>query len=671
MLKLNALFSKHAVLQRDMVVPVWGWSVPYDVVTISIDEAKVCTVADCNGAFMAELPPHGVGGPYTLIVAGKTESVTVDDVMFGEVWLASGQSNMEMPLIGFNVPIMTKEELDNLEFPENFRMMYVPKTAVTHKVGSPNGKWLMCNNHKNYQFMSAYASFFAKKLGKELGGIPVGIISANWGGTYAEAWMSRESLRKLTNFAEDLAKYEKKISSPDYLAFKMDYTNPAEIAPVDTINMANLQTYFDKHPEVNPEKEPDLGYQRPDFDDSDWTVGELPKKNWTMSHQIKNLGVVWFRKEVEIPAAWEGHTLMLNIGAVDKQDVTYFNGLKIGSTGSDFETGWWSAQRIYKVPADMTKAGRAVIAVRAYSFLFDGGMIGPEDCMKITCPEVDDQEVPLAGAWKARQSIDFGGIPVACLTAPSSSTPFTTGEVSACGLESAGFKQANSYHILFDSMIAPLIPYAIRGVIWYQGCNNECLPQYYEELMTALIKDWRNRWNQPEFAFIQTLLAGYNMSALKTWSQIRTAQINSAVATGTDFVSATDLGDPTDIHPLRKEALGYRCADVALAIAYGKDIEAYGPQPAGVLRNCADLVLLLDHADGLYAKNDVDPAGFELVDANGNARPVVPEIKDNTLVFRNIPEDAVAVRYAWDNYPVAANCYNGADLPMVPFTQSI
>lgn len=641
MLELSGLFSDHAVLQREMPIAIWGWAAPGTTVEANLGEGRAVGFGRTgdDGKFLIRLAPQPAGGPWKLEVKQGRERIELQDLYIGEVWLAGGQSNMEMPLGGFQTPI---PEAEAIEFGAPVRMITLPRVAELSRTTRVRARWTRPENRETLLRWSAAGAYFASRLSRELK-IPVGIVASNWGGTIAEAWISRETLLANPDTAAKVTEYELFVSSPAYreIVEKAGVDSPefATLSPED--RMARLVS--SQVPTYPPNRGVAAGWAATDCDDRDWPEMKAPDC-WQTQKDMDFSGVVWFRREVEIPAAWAGRRLILAPGAVDKHDVTYFNGVEVGATGTGLETGHWNVPRHYPVAPELVRPGRAVIAVRAYSFLFGGGLVGPASEMKLYCAESPEPAIPLAGAWRYRTELNLGG-------------PRRNLVGTGC---------PNSYSILYDSMIHPLLPCAMRGVIWYQGESNEEHPELYARLMTDLIGDWRRAWGNPHLAFYQVLLASFRRTGNPAWPLIREAQIQAAEATGTGYASAVDTGDETDIHPLDKRTIGERLALRALADTYGCPVEGEGPTLAEVHLTENAVELLFSHAAGLFARGE--PAGFELAGADGTFRQAAARIAGNRVLL-SFPDGnrPCRVRYAWSENAREANCYNGAGLPMVPF----
>ena len=635
-LRLNSLFSDHAVFQRGMPIPVFGHATPCSYVTVCFNGSWMHTQAGEDGSFLVYLPAQEAGGPYTLEAYGDGASAKAEDIYVGEVWIAGGQSNMEMPLTGYGAPV-PKEDYAALKADVPVRMLKVAQNNTFRVNDDCHAAW-MTTWEGNEKVWSAAASFFAYAVARELK-VPVGIVLCSYSGSRAEAWMSFGALHRMESRRAAMDKYEfgqrqDILTEDNHPAYSTNYgfADPAYAAIVKAT---------DANPKAFNFRQPSDGREAPDFDDSGWKRVKAPG-DWHADWHAN--GIVWHRKAVEIPAAWAGKELVLSLGAVDKQDVTYFNGFKVGATGEGFDHLHFGTPRIYKVPADKVAAGRAVIAVRALSFSDGAGFYGPAEAMKLSCPAAGGDPIPLAGEWNGMLTLNID--------------------------EREGSSRAYRHlpHLLADNMLSTVVPYAARGAIWYQGESNAGNKDY-AELMEALIGDWRARWNQDEFAFYQVLLAGWNWQNFgRLWPEVRQQQVAAAKATGTGYASATD-GGHANIHPPYKRAVGERLARCALADTYGFQIESHGPEFAGAEFTNGVIRVSFDHAAGLKAKGDV-VGGFEVGDSWSRFTATTAKIEGETVVV-SLPEavkNPTFVRYAWKGDPADANLYNGDDLPAIPFS---
>ncbi|MEK6795828.1 MAG: sialate O-acetylesterase [Spirochaetota bacterium] len=621
-MKLSCMFTDHAVLQRNSPVPVWGWTKPLAAVRAKMGAYEAQTLSGADGKFVLRFPPMPAGGPYTLTASSDEGAVTVKDVLIGEVWLASGQSNMEWKLAGCGKA--GEDEARGANHPR-LRMINFPKVTHLSRQTDIEASWDVCTPSSVLAF-SAVGYYFAKRLMDTLD-CAVGIINSSWGGTYIEAWTSRETLVRNPDMSALVHRYEANVNSPAFWAAGNENKDPF---PADPGNTGEAK-----------------GWAKAEFSDSAWRTMELPMP-W-QSAGFNHSGVFWFRKAVDIPASLAGKDIVLCIGAVDKMDTAYFNGERVGATGAGFEQQHWNLPREYRVPGRLVKAGKNVIAVRAYSFIYHGGMIGPSDWMRIRVKGAKD--IPLAGTWRFEIEHDLG------LVSPP--------------LLKQGPGNPNSPYILFDSMIAPIVPYALRGAIWYQGESNASRASEYARLMRDMIRCWRYEWGY-DLSFLIVELANY-MSASpyqegSTWARLREAQNDALAEVNTGIAVAIDIGEANDIHPKNKGDVGSRLAQWALARTYGMDIVPSGPLYAGMTIEGASIRLSFSNiGKGLSAKGGVLKT-FYIAGADRVFRPADTAIDGSTIIVKSAAVVApVAVRYAWADNPEGCNLYNADGLPASPF----
>ena len=618
---LHALFSDDAVLQRDRAVSIWGWTAPGQSVTVKLDAQTTPARADASGRWMARVGPYPAGGPHTLNVQSGAESVTRRNILFGDVWLCSGQSNMEF---GVGNLANAAAEIADANYP-NIRLFTVPKLAATTPVSNVNSRWLECNstNIKEgaWNGFSAVAYFFGRKLNRELQ-VPIGLIHASWGGTIAQAWVSESALGTLPDFRAEIA--NAKISdAPSNLPLEARINN--WLANTDPTIATNWAT--------------------PQGSDASWKTIQLPE-NWENSGvaELESFdGVVLFRREVEVPAQWAGQDLTLDLGGIDDADVTYWNGTQVGATEG------WQAKRSYKIPGAQVKAGRNLIAVRVTDTGGDGGFGGTADDMKLGRAGADP--VALSGAWKFH------------IGAPLDKMGAMPREVDP--------NQPNRVDALYNGMIAPLTPFALKGAIWYQGESNAERPEQYGRLLPTLIGDWRRQFGEP-LPFYLVQLAGFmapdDAPKNDDWPLLRAAQMRTAqTVPNTGIAITTDIGDEKDIHPKDKEDVGLRLALVALAKTYGRSVESSGPTVQKVTPQGNAVAVSFDHAQGgLTLKGDATRV-FAVAGADRNWFWATPRIEGNSVILTSaVVPKPLFVRYAWSNLP-RATLYNGANLPAPPF----
>ena len=628
-MKLSSLFCDHAVVQRGIPVPVWGWTKPLVRVKARLGEHTAEAMAGADGRFLVRLPAMPAGGPYDLEVTaeGGSGAVVAKDVWVGEVWLASGQSNMELPLARITGKA-GESELRNAGIP-GLRMINIPHVAYLGRQSDVDAGWQVATPESAREF-SAVGYHFAKRLHEELG-VAVGIVNSSWGGTPVEAWTSREALVRNPDVAAYVAHYEAMVNAPATPTVGDKLSD--EKYPADPGNTGEAK-----------------GWAGRDGDDGAWAEMQLPQTWQAAGHA--HCGVFWFRKTVEVPAAWVGRDLVLQIGAVDKQDTTYFNGVKVGATGKDLEEQYWAQVREYRVPARLVQAGRNVIAVRVYSFVSDGGMIGPANQMRLGLADRGAGSVPLEGVWRYRMEHDLGMVspPAGPLGAGNQISPY----------------------ILYDSMIAPLIPYGLRGAIWYQGECNTAKPWQYHRLLTDMIRCWRWDWGQGDFPFLIVQLANFRPAAnhqdASQWARLREAQFQTLSEPATGLAVTIDIGEALDIHPQNKVDVGRRLAQWALSATYGRPVVASGPLYVGMTREGSTIRLRFDHADGGLVARGGALRTFVMAGSDRTFHDATAVIDDRTVVVSCPAVPApMAVRYAWADNPEGCNLYNAEGLPASPF----
>ena len=431
---LSPLFADGMVLQRDLKNPVWGWATPGSSVVVSMGGLQASARADAAGRWQANLGPLGAGGPFTMTVTGE-KSASLKDILVGDVWICSGQSNMDFVTAN---SVNGQEEVAAANHPQ-IRLFKVAQATAATPLDVVAGEWKVCSPATVGNF-SAAGYFFGRKLNQDLQ-VPIGLIHAAWGGTVAEAWTSAEALDKLDDFKGPLAQ--------------------AAAARTKYQNMNPEQALADWYRSNDPGTA--HGWFQADADSSTWKEVTLPA---TLENLVPGIfeGVVWFQRSFDVPPAWAGKDLVLELGKVDDIDTTWCNGVLVGTTDG------WEKVRRYTVPGSAVKAGRNVIAVRLLNPVGSGGLIGPAENMRVSLASDPGTARPLTGAWRMQTSARM-----------SEMTP-RPGSTDS---------NPNALAVLYNGMIAPLTPLAIKGVIWYQGEANVGRDLQYRALLPALINDWR------------------------------------------------------------------------------------------------------------------------------------------------------------------------------------
>ncbi len=625
---LHPLFTDHMVLQRGVRFPVWGWTRPGARVTVEMRGQRASAVADAGGKWLARLGPFDAGGPFTLTVSGPL-NVTLNDVLVGDVWLASGQSNMEMGVTQVND---AEDEVAHADYPR-LRLFQVPKVAATTPRATVNARWLVCTpkniTEGGWGGFSAVAYFFGRRLQKELN-VPIGLIHTSWGGTAAEGWVSAEKLSTMPEFVPAIRDLQRAWDESK--------------RPPENFDAA-LAEWWAKN---DPGSAATPAWGEPAFDASSWKRMRLPQY-WEDAGLPGYDGVVWFRRTFELPADWAGKDLTLSLGPVDDVDTTFVNGVAVGGLSQ------WDAPRTYRVNAKLLKPGTNTIAVRVLDGGVGGGIYGKPELMKIApADDAGATPVSLAGEWSYKASVALAEIK----TQPPRQ----------------GGNDFSVPEIRYNGMIAPLLPFAVKGAIWYQGETNVGRAPQYERVMAALIGDWRERFTSAgEFPFLVVQLANYlerrDEPADSEWARLREAQLHVSQNVKNSGLAVTiDIGEAKDIHPKNKQDVGTRLALVALARVYGRRLEYSGPAYRGMKVEGARARLSFDHAEGgLEARGGGPLKGFAVAGEDGRFHRADATIEGETVIVSS-PEvkRPAAVRYGWADNP-EVNLYNRAGLPASPF----
>jgi len=639
-----SLFSDHMVFQGRCDLPVWGWAEPGETVKVECNGQSVSAAADSSGRWRVILQAMVPGGPHTLTIAGENE-IRIEDVLVGEVWLCSGQSNMAWRV---QQSRDAEAEIAAANLPR-LRMFMVEHRVADLPQDSCNGAWVVCSPETAGSF-SAAGYFFGRDMHKELD-VPVGLIHSSWGGTPVESWMSLATLKSDDDFVPILDRYGRALL--DYPENRAEYQAALK---AQQQREGELPVYHIDGGNEGIKK----GWAESAFDDRDWIPFELPAF-WDDDPEMEIDGAVWFRKTVAVPPSWKGKPLILELGAIDDFDVTYFNGVEVGSTGEE-TPGYWQYARKYSVPGDRVESGETVIAVRVFDHFGQGGFGGYGAQMSLTC-QLDGgmQSIPLAGSWrmKVEKALDPSGI---------------TGPGGAGLQEPIGPSHPYSPCGLYNAMIHPLAPYALKGAVWYQGEANASRAHQYRKLLPAMIQDWRTLWGKGDLYFGIVQLANFmavsGEPAESEWAELREAQALAAMElTNSGLAVAIDIGEADDIHPKNKQDVGRRLALWALAQAYARDLEFSGPVARSMQISAEKVFVRFDHTGGglTTPEQGEEVKGFAVAGSDGRFYWARAEIAGGGVtVWSDEVDSPVAVRYAWGNNPVC-NLYNASGLPAVPF----
>lgn len=625
--RLPAIISDNMVLQQGIKVRIWGSASAGERVAVTFDKKTSNIIADAQGRWQVLLGPLKAGGPFELIVKGDNV-LTVKNVLVGEVWLCSGQSNMEWPLVNTTNGAETVAHANNSEI----RLFTVEKHTAASPLADVEGHWVVTTPEEAAHF-SAVGYFFGRELCEHLK-VPVGLIHSSWGGTPAESWTSNEALRSSPELKPILDRYESSLNA-------LPQTKAAYAQALAQWEEKNL--YLD-----GENKGEALGYADPSTSTAGWSQMELPKQIEAAGLIID--GAIWFRKVVELPASWSGKDLVLNLTPIDDYDVTYFNGTKIGSTGRETPNSYM-VPRKYVAPGSTVRAGRNVIAVRVFDSAGEGGF-GRGGAMSIGPAGVEP--VSLRGAWDYKVELalepkhpDWGTRP-----------------------EAVGATNQNNPSVLYNAMIAPLVPFAIRGVIWYQGESNAGRAYQYRTLFPVMIRNWRSAWGR-EFPFYFVQLANWRARRSQPdesdWAELREAQAMTLREPQTGMAVTIDIGDEQELHPRNKLDVGRRLAAWALAGTYGQKIIPSGPLFDRFTIEGDKVRIHFKYNAGLKTSDGGPVKDFAIAGEDRRFVWADARIDGDTLIVSSstIPKP-VAVRYGWADNPTV-NLYNAAGFPASPF----
>ncbi|MBS1511276.1 MAG: hypothetical protein JST86_10585 [Bacteroidetes bacterium] len=613
------IFGDNMVLQRNTAITIWGWANAGEKVTVQLNQQKKIITTPKTGKWQLQLEPENAGGPYQLIITGKN-SITFQNILIGEVWICSGQSNMEMPIAGWGMIDNYQKEIESANYPQ-IRQFDIPNTVSGTLLDDvPGGNWQVCSPETAGDF-SAAAYFFARKLYEELH-VPVGLINTTWGGTQSESWTSMESFGANEEFKDVAAAMQGKS-----LEEIVQHRNDAVLE-----NIKKAQGSVDERANAGL-------WKNPGFDDSKWVTMQLPA-DWEDRGFPGLDGVAWFRKTIMISDADAGKPAVLELAKVDDEDITYVNGQQVGHMEK------WDEPRAYNIPAGVLHAGKNVIAVRVKDNQGGGGIYGDAP-FQLT---VGKTTIPLGGDWLFRvESIKDGA--------------------------GSGIGPNDFPSILYNAMIHPILPITFKGVIWYQGETNAERAYQYRTAFPLMINDWRKHFTQGDFPFLFVQLSTFgsadaNSNNGSAWAELREAQAMTLSLPHTGMAVTTDIGNPKDIHPKNKQDVGKRLALIALHDVYGLQLVFSGPVYQSMEVKGSSVELSFTHTgNGWMVKDKYGYIkGFEMAGADKRFHYAKAEIKDDKIiVYCNEVAAPAAVRYNWCDDASEGNVFNKSGLPLAPF----
>lgn len=618
-IRLPRLIRDSMVMQRDTRLKVWGWATAGEKVKITFNKKSFSTTTDASGKWKMELPAMKAGGPYTMKIDGSNH-ITLKEILIGDVWLCSGQSNMvhQMSLHA----VRYADEVANANYPE-IRHFWIPNVTNVQapQEDLPGGYWKSANPADVGDF-SAVAYFFAKDLYQKYH-VPMGLINASWGGTPIEAWMSEESFKEFPNILTTIEKNKDTAYINSFSRRISSFNRPVR---QEDKGLTGTKPWFD-----------------PSYTPKGWRNINIP--GYWEDQGIRDLdGVVWYRREIDVPASMINTPAKVFLGRIVDADFFYINGKLVGNTT------YMYPQRRYTVPAGLLKAGKNLFVVRVINNSGKGGFVPDKPYQLIA----GNDTVDLKGYWQYKvgqvniPQRGFGG--------------------------GGGIALQNQPTALFNSMINPITNYSIKGFLWYQGESNTGRADEYAKLQPAMIEDWRRRWNNLNAPFLYVQLPGFmEMSYLPSesqWAQFREAQLKSLSIPNTAMAVAIDLGEWNDIHPDRKKDVGDRLALAAENIAYGdKDVVYSGPLYQSSTIEGNKIVISFSHTgSGLITNDGEELSEFAIAGSDRKFVWAKARIEGNkVIVWNDEITSPVYVRYAWADNPVNPNLYNKEGLPASPF----
>lgn len=626
--KLPQLVRDSMILQREANVKIWGWASPKEKIKISFYNKKFKTTTGENGKWMIVLPPMKAGGPFTMKLEASN-NITLKNILIGDVWFCSGQSNMVHQM---NIHDVTyANEITHANDAE-IRQFWIPTLTNLEgpKDNLPAGYWKAAVGEDVRPF-SAVAYFFAKKLYTKYH-VPIGIINASVGGTPIEAWTSEEGLK-------------------DFAALQTTLQKNKDTGYVNTINRIAMEA----NAANRPKEETDKGL----IEDSKWFETSYVPKGWRTinipgyweDQGIKDLnGVVWYRKEINIPASMVGKPAKVFLGRIVDADVLYINGKQVGNTTYQYP------QRRYTIPEGLLKAGKNIFVIRVINNFGKGGFVSDKPYYLFS----GNDTIDLKDYWQYNVGDVFVPRP----------------------LSPPGINAQNQPAALFNAMVAPVTNYSIKGILWYQGESNAGRPAEYAKLLPALIADWRSQWKQTDVPFIYAQLPNFMevdyLPSESNWALLRESQLKALSVPNTAMTVNIDLGEWNDIHPDNKKEVGKRMALAARKIAYGENIVHSGPiyQSAKIEGNKIT-ISFTNTGSGLITNDGEALSQFAIAGADKKFVWANAKMEgDKIIVWNDEIKNPLYVRYAWADNPANPNLYNkearpdgsvGRGLPASPF----
>jgi sialate O-acetylesterase len=620
--KLPHLVSDGMVLQREAKTRIWGWAAPGEKVTVHFNGKSYRTTTDAKGKWAVTLAPMKAGGPYTMDIRASNQ-IIIKDILLGDVYLCSGQSNMVHQMALHNITYAN--DISTANYPQ-IRHFWIPTTTNLEGPAKdlPPGSWKSANPQDVNNF-SAVAYFFARKLYHQYR-IPIGLINASVGGTPIEAWTSKEGLK-------------------DFPAIKATIDRNSDTSYVNSIKRRSLAAANASRQKTELDKglTGAMKWYETAYVPKGWRNINIP--GYWEDQGIKDLnGVVWYRREIDVPASMTGVPAKVFLGRIVDADVLYINGKQVGNTTYQYP------QRRYPLPAGVLKPGKNIFVVRVTNTGGKGGFI-PDKPYFI---EANGQTLDLKGYWQYKVGEAFR-------------------PVGGGGLE-GGFNAQNQPAALYNAMLAPVISYTLKGILWYQGESNAGSPTEYKKLLPTLITDWRNKWQQGNIPFLYVQLPNFMeanyLPSESNWALMREAALQTLSVPNTAMAVTIDLGEWNDIHPDNKKDVGERLALAAQKMIYkDKKLVSSGPLYQSSKIDGKKIILSFTHSgSGLVSIDGEELSQFAIAGADKKFVWAKAKIEgDNVVVWSDEIPEPEYVRYAWADNPDGANLYNKEGLPASPF----
>jgi Domain of unknown function (DUF303). len=616
--RLPSIIRDSMVLQRDSRISLWGWAKPGEKIKVTFNHKKYNTTTKEDGKWKTEIPAMKAGGPYTINIDASNH-IVIHDILFGDVWLCSGQSNMVHQLSLHNERYA--DEIKNADFPQ-IRQFWIPTipNLIYPQSNLPLSYWKSANPKDVLDF-SAVAYFFAKAIYLKHH-IPIGLVNASVGGSPIEAWISEEGLKEFPDILKTIERNK-------------------DTAYVNSVNRrAWMAMSKDQAKQHDKGLEEAVKWYDTNYIPKNWHTIAIP--GYWEDQGVRGLhGIVWYRKEIDVPVNMTGIPALLRMGRIIDADQVYINGKLVGNTT------YMYPQRRYHLNASVLHPGKNIIAIRLINNSGKGGFV-PDKPYRL---EAGKESIDLTGYWQ-----------------------YKVGEVFKNASHEQSIALQNQPVSLFNGMISPIVDYSIKGILWYQGESNTGNAVQYKKLLPALIYDWRKKWTNEQLPFLYVQLPNFMemkySPSESDWAFLREAQLQTLTVPYTGMAVAIDVGEWNDVHPDRKKEVGDRLALAAENVVYGdKAIIASGPIYKSYTIEGKKIRIVFEHEGSGLIANDGEPLSqFAIAGQDKKFVWANAKIEGNTVIVwsEDVPEPKY-VRYAWADNPDGANLYNKEGLPASPF----